>query len=95
MELILPCLYSELESGALLNILNKLNKINFLNHIIIGLDKANEQQYLNSKKYFSVLKTKHSILWNDGPRLKKLQNILHNEGIADVEDGKGKTFGIA
>ena len=90
MELILPCLYSELESDALQNILNKLNKINFLNHIIIGLDKANEQQYLNSKKYFSILKTKHSILWNDGPRLKKLQNILHKEGIADVEDGKGK-----
>ena len=35
-----------------------------------------EKIIYNSKKYFSVLKTKHSILWNDGPRLKKLQNIF-------------------
>ena len=61
-----------------------------MNHIIIGLDRADKQQYLNAKKYFSILKTKHSILWNDGPNLKKLQSILHSVGIADVEDGKGK-----
>ena len=90
MELILPCLYSELESDALKNILHELNKINFLNHIIIGLDTADQKQYLNAKKFFSILNAKHSILWNDGPSLRKLQNILHNEGIADVEDGKGK-----
>ena len=29
MELILPCLFSELESEAFKNILNHLNKINF------------------------------------------------------------------
>ena len=54
MELILPCLYSELESDALTNILHELNKINFLNHIIIGLDKADQKQYLNAKKFFSI-----------------------------------------
>ena len=44
MELILPCLFSELESDALKNILKKINKINFLNHVIIGLDKANKKE---------------------------------------------------
>ena len=37
MELILPCLYSELEGDALKDIIEKINKLNFLNHVIIGL----------------------------------------------------------
>ena len=69
-------LYSELESDALKNILHELNKIKFLNHIIIGLDKADQKQYLNAKKFFSILNAKHSILWNDGPRLKKITKYI-------------------
>ncbi len=90
MELILPCLFSELESPALKNILNKINKLNFLQHIIIGLDRADEKQFLYAKKFFSILKTQYSILWNDGPRLKTLQDELNSKELADVEDGKGK-----
>ena len=90
MELILPCLFSELEADALKNIIQSINKINFLNHVIIGLDKANHKQFLYAREYFSELKVQHSILWNDGPKLKALQKVLHKEGIADVEDGKGK-----
>ena len=90
MELILPCLYSELEGEALKDIIEKINKLNFLNHVIIGLDRANEKEFLFAKKYFSKLNVQHSILWNDGSRLRKLQKILNQEGIADVEDGKGK-----
>ena len=42
MELILPCLYSELEGSALPNIVSEISKTNYLNHIIIGLDRAND-----------------------------------------------------
>ena len=44
MELILPCLYSELEGEALPKIVSEISKTKYLNHIIIGLDKANETQ---------------------------------------------------
>ena len=44
MELILPCLYSELEGGALPNIVDQISKTKYLNHVIIGLDKASESQ---------------------------------------------------
>ena len=54
MELILPCLFSELESDALRNILEKINNVNFLQHIIIGLDKANKNEFEFAKKYFSI-----------------------------------------
>ena len=36
MELVLPCLYSELESNALKNILNVINKVNFLKVFILS-----------------------------------------------------------
>ncbi|GIR20782.1 hypothetical protein CM15mP35_10430 [bacterium] len=44
MELILPLSFSELEGKALPNIVNEISKTNYLNHIIIGLDSANEEQ---------------------------------------------------
>ena len=90
MEIILPCLFSELESDALKNILERINRVNFLQHIIIGLDKADEEEFKFAKDYFSILKTPHSILWNDGPRLKEIQAELNKAELADVEDGKGK-----
>ena len=38
MELILPCLYSELEGTALPKIAKEISKTKYLDHIIVGLD---------------------------------------------------------
>ena len=40
MELILPCLYSELEGTALPKIVKEISKTKYLDHIIVGLDKG-------------------------------------------------------
>ena len=69
MELILPCLYSELEGTALPKIVEEISKTKYLDHIIIGLDKANEAQAKKAWKFFKKLKSPFSILWNDGPSL--------------------------
>ncbi len=90
MELILPSLFSELHTDALKNIVNELKKIKFLNHIIIGLDKADKEQYLYAKNFFSVLNIPHSILWNDGPNIRKLHDELVSHNLGPIEDGKGK-----
>ena len=76
MELILPCLYSELEGEALPKIVSEISKTKYLNHIIIGLDKANDAQAKDAWKFFRKLKTDFTILWNDGPKLKKLDEEL-------------------
>ncbi len=57
MELILPCLYSELEGEALPKIVDEISKTKYLDHIIIGLDKANEAQANKAWKFFKKLKT--------------------------------------
>ena len=90
MELILPSLYSELEGDALPKIVNEISKVNYLSHIIIGLDKANRKQADKAHRFFKKLKTPFSILWNDGPRLKKLHNELRKKNLAPNEHGKGR-----
>ena len=90
MELILPCLYSELEGEALPKIVDEISKTKYLDHIIIGLDKANEAQAKKAWKFFKKLKTSFSILWNDGPALKKLDQELKKNNLAPSELGKGR-----
>ena len=90
MELILPCLYSELEGNALPNIVNDISKTNYLNHIIIGLDRANEDQAKTAWKFFKKLNCAFTILWNDGPNLLKLDKELKNYNLAPQELGKGR-----
>ena len=90
MELILPCLYSELEGEALPKIVNEISKTKYLNHIIIGLDKANEAQAKDAWKFFKKLKTDFTILWNDGPKLKTLDEELKNKNLAPNQPGKGR-----
>ena len=90
MELILPCLYSELEGEALPKIVSEISKTKYLNHIIIGLDKANETQAKDAWKFFKKLKTDFTILWNDGPKLKKLDEEVKNKNLAPNQPGKGR-----
>ena len=90
MELILPCLYSELEGSALPNIVDEISKTKYLDHIIVGLDKANEKQAKKAWKFFKKHKTPFSILWNDGPALKKLDQELKKKDLSPNELGKGR-----
>ncbi len=90
MELILPCLYSELEGKALPNIVEQISKTKYLNHVIIGLDKANESEAKNAWKFFKKIKVPFTILWNDGPKLMKLDNELKKKNLAPNQEGKGR-----
>ena len=53
-ELILPSLYSELEGVALKNIVSCLSNVKYLNHITIGLDKAESQSLSKRKNFFRI-----------------------------------------
>ncbi len=90
MELILPCLYSELDGNALPKIVKEISKTKYLDHIIVGLDKANSKQAKKAWKFFKKLNMPFSILWNDGPALKKLDQELKKKDLAPNELGKGR-----
>ena len=90
MELILPCLFSEINGKALPNIISEINKTKFLNHIVVGLDRANNDEYIKSFNFFKKLQIPFSILWNDGPRLMELDKELKDKGLSPKEFGKGR-----
>ena len=89
MEIILPSLFSELEGDALPNIVEQIACTDYLNHVIIGLDRADRDQYEYAFEFFTRLKQPFSILWNDGPRLKAIQHELEDKGLGPTEAGKG------
>ena len=90
MGLILPCLYSELETEAMPNILEHLKQVPYLSQIVIGLDRADEQQYRDALKFFSGLPQNTKVLWNDGPRLRAVDQILQSHQLSPDQPGKGR-----
>ncbi|AVV34886.1 glycosyl transferase [Cobetia amphilecti] len=90
MSLILPSLYSELEGPALKHIVEELAQVPYLSEIVIGLDRADRDQFEHAKEFFSHLPQHHRILWNDGPRLRALDEELTEHGLAPMEAGKGR-----
>ncbi|MCQ3829429.1 glycosyl transferase [Microbulbifer elongatus] len=90
MSLLLPSLYSELEGEALPKILEILAEVPYLSEIVIGLDRANEDQYRDALKQFKILPQHVRVLWNDGPRLRELDAQLQRDGLAPKDAGKGR-----
>jgi glucosyl-3-phosphoglycerate synthase len=90
MGLILPSLFSELEGTALTHIVDELCDVPYLSQIVIGLDRADLEQYKHALGFFSRLPQHHRVLWNDGPRLKALDAKLEALGLAPKELGKGR-----
>ena len=90
MELVLPCLYSEITGPALGSIVEQLAFADYIGHITIGLDKATNSEFEDAKRFFKQLKRPHTVIWNDGPRLVALRQSLENAGLNIGEQGKGR-----
>ena len=88
--LLLPSLYSELHGEALPNILKEICKAPYLSKIVVGLDRANESEFREALKFFSCLPQDHTVLWNDGPRLRRLDERLASANLSPKEPGKGR-----
>lgn len=90
MSLLLPALFSELEGEAFPKILDQLAEVPYLSEVVIGLDRADESQYRYALDYFKQLPQKPRVLWNDGPRLRAIDDQLKSIGLAPREAGKGR-----
>ncbi|MDX1491677.1 MAG: glycosyl transferase [Pseudohongiellaceae bacterium] len=90
MSLVLPSLYSELQTDALAGIVSELKTVPYLNEIVVGLDRASQSEYEHALQYFSELGQYHRVLWNEGPRLQAIDKTLEKHGLAPKELGKGR-----
>lgn len=90
MALVLPCLYSELDGDALPAIVEQISRIPYLEEIVIGLDRADRAQFEHAREFFSRLPQHHRLLWNDGVRMRQIDETLKDHGLAPSEFGKGR-----
>ena len=94
MGLVLPSLFSELEGPALGPIIDHISHVPYLEEIVIGLDRATQEQYQYALKYFDRLPQRHRVLWNDGPRLREVDALLKEHGFAPRKWARAATSGI-
>jgi len=90
MALILPSLFSEIEGPALSSILDEISKVPYLDQVVVGLDQADESQFRHALEFFNRLPQRPAVLWNDGPRLRAIDAMLHDHGLAPEQPGKGR-----
>ncbi len=93
--LLLPCLYSELDTPAMPAILEELKKVKFLREAVIALNRASEADFLRAKEFFAPLPTEKRILWVESPRIEPLLQELQDQGIATGTAGKGRSVWLA
>lgn len=90
MALVLPTLYTELLGEALPRIVSELEKVDYISEIVIGLDKANRDEFEHARKFFSRLPQRHKVIWQDGPEMQRLRQLLSDEGLYTGDPGKGR-----
>lgn len=95
LALVLPALHTEFEKPAMEGILRELSQVRYVQQFVLGLDKADEDQFREVQRRLAVLSGDVKILWNDGPRMQALYQVLEDNALKTGPDGKGKTCWMA
>ena len=67
--LVLPCLYSELDTPAMPRIAEELMEVHYIREVIVVLARANEDQFAKARQFFAPLPQRTSLIWIDGSRV--------------------------
>ncbi len=90
--LVLPCHANELGSEALERIVGQVAEIPYLRQVVVGIDGAGREDWGSAEKIFSRLRQETVLLWNDGPRMKRLTVELAGRGVELGAGGKGRNL---
>lgn len=88
--LVLPCHVKELGTPALRQIMRELRHVSYLRQIVVGIDGANGREWMRARRIFSQLPQKPTLLWNDGPRMRRLYEKLDEADLNPGPTGKGR-----
>ena len=88
--LVLPCHVKELGTPALRQIMRELRHVSYLRQIVVGIDGANAREWVRARRIFSQLPQKPTLLWNDGPRIRRLYEKLEEADLSPGPPGKGR-----
>jgi glucosyl-3-phosphoglycerate synthase len=79
--LVLPALYSEFGTEAMVLIREELRKVDYLNEIIVTLGQAEAAQFRMVKDFLAGMPQRVRIIWNDGPRVTRLYEVLEENNL--------------
>ena len=89
--LVLPSTYSELEAPAIKQIVEETKKVPYLTEIVVTMGRTNREQFIKAKDFFSSFPQRTRVIWNTGPGVGKLYELLEENGLYVGEDGKGRS----
>lgn len=98
--LLLPCLFSELSNGRVLeNIIQQLKPVRYLSSIVVALGGTDRQtDFTKAQTYFKRLENADrevTLVWVDGPRMRSFLDELGRQGISVGSKGKGQSVWLS
>ncbi len=90
--LVLPCHVNELGSPALRKILRELEGVDYLAQVIVGIDGASPSAWRQAREFFGKSRHRPTLLWNDGPRMRRLVGKLVAADLDPGKTGKGRNM---
>ena len=94
-SLVLPCLFSEFSGPAMGKILEELRTVRYLDQIVVTLGRTAVEELAQAKQFFAGFSQTVKFVWNDGPRVQALYQLLRDNGLPVGEDGKGRSCWMA
>lgn len=89
--LVLPSTYAELEAPAIKTIVREIQQVPYINEVVVTMGRTNEEQFEKAKRFFSGFPQRIRVIWNTGPGIGKLYNLLERADLPVGEDGKGRS----
>lgn len=90
--LVLPCHVDEIGTPALRKILRELEDVDYLVQMVVGIDGARPSGWRAAREFFAKSRHRPTLLWNDGPRMKRLLGRLAAADLHAGERGKGRNM---
>jgi glucosyl-3-phosphoglycerate synthase len=90
--LVLPCHVGEIGTPALRSILRELDEVRYLRQIVVGIDGATASGWRKARQFFAKSRHRPVLLWNDGPRMKRLRQKLAAADLDPGKQGKGRNM---
>ncbi|MEE9614225.1 MAG: glycosyl transferase [Thermodesulfobacteriota bacterium] len=89
--LVLPALYSDVESEAMKGIVEELKKVKFVKEVILALGPATDEEFVRVKELMSVLPQDVKVIHTGGERMSDIFATFDREGVGAGKDGKGRS----
>jgi glucosyl-3-phosphoglycerate synthase len=92
---VLPALYAEFEKPAMDGIIHELSQVKFVQQYVVSMAKTSAEQLADVYQRLSDLHGEVRLIWNDGPRVQALYQLLADNGLDVGPDGKGRSCWMA